>query len=436
MFCKKCGAEMADGSKFCGKCGTPVMATASTSEEVKQQVQTPKAVNDAVNQVKKLPKKVLFGGIGAIIAIIAIVVAVLTATPTINLDKYTTVSYSGYDTYGTATVTVDWDKIEKDYKGKIKYTSKAKDSLNQLGTLGQLATSYDPVNELSALVSYSLDKNSQLSNGDKVKVTWKVDNTLEDYLKCNIKYNNDKEYKVEGLEELKKVDIFKNVTVTFSGLSGEGEAKVEYKDDDLSYYLTVDKTYDLSNGDEVTISMSDDLIQTFAEKYGQLPKKSSKKYTVEGLGEYVTKKSQITEDFTKEAKAQADDVMKAKAADAKTNNKVTDVTYEYVGDYLEVRKDTADSWYSSHSNYYGLVYKVVGSSADATTSLYMVVQFNDVLVNDAGECSVDFNDYDMPHADGVSVGNTWAFLYGYETLDGLKNGLDSDAENYTYEVGF
>lgn len=442
MKCTNCGNELSADAKFCGNCGTPVMQTAMDSTEVKETVEdvTKEPVSPtptkAPNSLAKMPKKVLLGIVAAAVVVIALLIAVFTATPTINMEKYTTVTYSGYDGYGTATLSVDWDQIMSDYKGKIKYTSKAKDEFDAYGTLGDLANAVDPVYEISSFVSYQLDKSSGLSNDDKVKVTWNVDSTLEQYLKCNIKYNNDKEYTVSDLEEIKKVDIFKDIKVTFTGLSGEGYADIDYGDDSLAYYLTVDKSYDLSNGDKITISISDYDIESYAQAYGQLPKESSKTYTVEGLGEYVKKMSEITDDFKSEAEAQANDVLKATAAEYKDYSNISDVSYEYAGDYLEVKKENSSSWYND--NYYGVVYKVtVTATSGETTTLYRVVQFNDILVNDSGECSADLNDYNQVYNDYISIeGTSWTSMNGYESLDSIKNHMDQDAADYTYETSF
>lgn len=321
------------------------------------------------------------------------------------------------------------------FKGKIKYTSKAKNELSAYGVLGDLASSVDPVYEIPSLISYKLDKSSNLSNDDKVKIKWELDDELKDYFNCNIKSNSDKEYTVSGLEEIKKVDIFKDIKVTFSGLSGEGEIDVDYGDDNLGSYLSIDNTYNLSNGDKVTISIPDSVVESYAKKYGQLPKENSKTYTVEGLGEYVTKLSEISADFKKEAQAAADDIMKAQAAKYKDyDDDVTSANYEYAGDYLQVKKSSSDSWYAT--NYYGLVYKMSVTSGGETSSIYQVVQFKNVLVNDAKECSADFNNYDSPTSDSVSINDTWYSIYGYKSFDSLENDLDKDAADYTYETNF
>lgn len=76
------------------------------------------------------------GFIGVAIAVIAALVIgiffVMTSSTTIDLDKYTTVEFKGYEGYGTAEASVDWDKIEEDYKGKIKFSKKVKEKIDEI----------------------------------------------------------------------------------------------------------------------------------------------------------------------------------------------------------------------------------------------------------------------------------------------------------------
>lgn len=441
MKCSNCGEELKEGAKFCAHCGTPVTLATNVSKveettatnNVDEKNQAAPQAAPTSTQKAPFPKKWIAGIVAIAVVVVAALIMVFTATPTINLDKYTTVSYEGYDSYGKAYVTVDWDKLESDYAGKLKYTDSALQEASSLGITESSLTSVDPVTLLRYYISCDVDTSTNLSNDDKVMLVWSVEESLEEAIKCKLKYSENKECTVEGLEELTTVDIFKDVTVTFEGLSGEGYATIECTDDSLRSYLSIDQTYDLSNGDKVTVSMSDSSVESYAKQYGELPKESSKIYEVEGLSKYVTAMSEVSDDLKSDTRAQADDVMKAYAADCKTYEDITNVTYEYVGDYLEVAKSGQSTW---NNNYYGLVYKVTATSDEGSTSIYRVVRYENILVNDDGKCSVTLSNYDTPYSDYERVKGTWKSLYGYSTLDSLTNSLDQDAASFTYEKNY
>ena len=121
-FCGKCGAENDNNAKFCQKCGAPL----STQEAPKAAVNNTVANNNNAgataapkSAVKVSPK--LIGAIcaGAVV-FIAIIFAILNSKPTINLNKYIKYEADGYNGYGKAHVSVDWDAIEAKYGQKLE----------------------------------------------------------------------------------------------------------------------------------------------------------------------------------------------------------------------------------------------------------------------------------------------------------------------------
>ena len=113
MFCGKCGRQNDDNAKFCIGCGQPLNAA------VQPKNAAPK---------KQLPVKTLIiaaaAAVAVIIAIVVIAIVAINAGKTINLDKYLTIEASGYDGYGNAKVTIDWDAIEAKYGKKLSFTAR------------------------------------------------------------------------------------------------------------------------------------------------------------------------------------------------------------------------------------------------------------------------------------------------------------------------
>lgn len=89
-------------------------------------------IKKLVKRIASLPKKYKVGvGIG-IAAIVVILIAVANLNSTINLNNYVTVTFEGYDGYGKATATIDWNKILDKYKKRFLTHPKQNPNMNML----------------------------------------------------------------------------------------------------------------------------------------------------------------------------------------------------------------------------------------------------------------------------------------------------------------
>lgn len=134
---------------------------------------------------------------------------------TIDLNKYVTFETTGYNGYGNVYPQIDWEKIQKKYDSRLKFTKEFEEQY------GKNTDSISPVAGLQSYVSVEMKSDSNLSNKDKVKYSWNVNKDYAKYVKCNLKYKN-KTYKVKGLEEVKTFDAFKDLQVSFNGISPGG----------------------------------------------------------------------------------------------------------------------------------------------------------------------------------------------------------------------
>lgn len=225
---------------------------------------------------KSIPKKILYGIAGGIVAIAVIAIILVNVNSTINLDKYVEVTYEGYEGYGRATVSIDWASIQNKYGSKLKYTNAG----------ASMYGNYEaPVDALSDFISTpTLDNSTGLKNDDEITYTWDIDeDELSKYIKCKVKYK-DKTLTVSGLEEVETFDAFESLDVTFNGAGPAGYVTYEYNGEIFDTYdFYADKESGLSNGDVVTISIGIDDLEYFADNYGKIPAETSKEYTVEGL---------------------------------------------------------------------------------------------------------------------------------------------------------
>lgn len=213
----------------------------------------------------------------AIIIVILIIIGILTCK--INTFEYISIEYTGFDGYGSASVSLDKKLLlsniigtEPSEKNWQKYMQWQKDFA-----------------DYSSYISFSCDKSENLSNGDKVIVTVSAKNELASKIK-----SGSKTYTVSGLPKAEVVDVFKDLSVSFTGINGQGTLKIDNNSDNLfaqSCTFKADNDIGLSNGEKVTIAVSYDP-ENFVEP-NYVPTTTSNTYTVSGLSEYISDTSNL-----------------------------------------------------------------------------------------------------------------------------------------------
>ena len=391
---------------------------------------------------KLLDKKIIIGIAVAVVAIVGVVVAVATSKPTIQLNEYVTVTYEGYDSVGTAEASFDMEAFCEAYEGKLKKIKGSESSGPELFAK-------------RAIKDSKLDKTDNLSNGDEITYQWDFSvSTLEEVYDCKIECSDIK-FTVAGLEEIETVDVFADVEIVYEGIAPFAKATVKNNSKEeyaklLSF--TTDAT-NLGNGDTfiVTIDFTEDFgnVNGYIETYGKAPEKTEKEFVVEGLPEYITKTSQLSEDVLSSLKQQAEDTHAKHVAEEWLNGahgdsaKVTG--FEYVGAYT--LKSTGTSMFGSTLNKVLMVYKVdahVESKMESLnlsgdTTYYTAVVFDDVYVEKDGSIVAAKNyvvehtnhRFELEHATNTWYSRTF-FFYGYATLEELfQNEVNTNM--YTYE---
>ena len=226
----------------------------------------------------------------------------------IDLTDYATVNFEGVDGKGTATVNYDLTQLEKDFVGDDdgNISQEEAQELMNFGTF-----------EMS--IKCDLDKKEALSNGDKVKLTITYNEDSAKEQKIKIKGGATKEFEVTGLKEAVTLDAFDpevfntdtGIKISYEGTSpmasifiengcGDGQAQhfVEY---------AADKTYDISNGDTITITAS---LTGEAANEGYVLKEEQTQITVEGLDSYVSNLSELNEEDRKNVETKLNNLFK------------------------------------------------------------------------------------------------------------------------------
>ena len=379
------------------------------------------------NNSKK--KMHLFTIVSAMVFMLATVLTGCGSNTTINLNDYLITNVSGYNGYGYATVTVDWNRLESDYADKIEYTKAGKENM---GVLGE---AMEPYELLYDSVSVSAENRTSLSNGDEVAYTWKVPEEISKYLTVNIKYENGT-FKADGLTEAEKVDIFADLDVSFEGSSPKASLVAVYNGSYLSAtdFTVEGNTENLKNGDEITIKINEDAIQSCAANYGVVPAETEKKYTVDGLDTLITKLNEIDNAALEQFQAEAADVYDT----TKNDNYYGETTVEgmeYLGSCLLVKKTDKDTADNGLIMVYKVQLKDTYSTFSQTTDYYWCVDYYSLVQRSDGTLSYNKDLIGTPK-NWITVNSDTAFWnhFGYATLNELyDNEVAKYADDYDIE---
>ena len=469
MICKNCKKEIADGSKFCEFCGSPQDAPQQAQPQQSQPQQQPAngqyqqqqpqagqyqqpqygAAPTQFNAAPKQPmdpmvKKFIIG----IVALVAIVAGIFFGykkfhREKVNIEKYVKIKCEGYDGNGTASYDFDYKNFAKDLLKALGLSS-SKD-LEELTEKDK----YEKLGECIADMykSMEFDKDKKLSNGDEIVLSFEYDNDLID--KYGIKFTGSEvKYKVKGLDKVKEVDPFEDVEVTFSGVSPNVSATVKNNstEESLQYvYYSVDKSYDLKEGDEITVSIDADDENT-AQNYGVVFTQKEKKFKVENVDKYISSTDDIDETFLSEMCKQTEDVINAYLAEKNDDFAPTEAI-KYEGYYfLNLKNENA---YDYHNKMY-IVYSATihnkkndgkkkkdpdyDENAFADTKVYFPVYLTNLMKYADGSSFVDYTYVDKYAIKGETDLNAgWNYVKGYTSIDLMKNALiDSELASYEY----
>ena len=412
-------------------------------KEIKAQKQVKDNAN-AENAGKK--NSALFVGVAVvlILLVLASFFALLPRKTKVNLDKYVTVSFDGYDGYGKALVKFDKDAYLKDYKKKIKLKKSGnflQDSLTK--NYGAAELLYDFYVDGNWKIEGD-SSDGKLKNGETVKLSWGFNQEeLEEQFKVKFS-SKGTEFKVEGLKDVQLFDAFKDFDYKFTGISPEGA--VEWKgtgdmDGSKGYYFTVEPSMDLKNGDKVKVKIEPANPESVIQKYGIAPKETEKEITVEGLPSYVEKADAISDSLLQDMQKEITDKIQSQLASQ--GEEVSFVGAEYLGYYFLTSK-------SANAFEHNIMFPVMkvnvqinipDKSYTAQHSYYFTGAFTNLMDEGSGKVTVDLNDMDIPyHYATVDTGvvawfSTVKFNFsGFEDLNSLRNQCVSQKlDKYTVE---
>lgn len=311
--------------------------------------------------------------------------------------------YDGYayiDQYDLINV-IDWDSLFKKVDEEIK---------NKKGY--ETYSYHDFLNNDTFL--FTADKKEDISNGDTITV--KVSTSSAEYVNgdVTIKFKEAKQsYKVDSLKTVTTIDPFKYVTLYCVGASGDTTTyprvdsslnqkvdgvkgmTVKYYDDvtisickndyivsKISFELPEDYNY-VRNGDTVVLNCYCSDTAKLIDEYNLYIAKYDKTYTVEDLGEYVTKDFKMSDEDLKKFRKDAYSIV---VDDFEGHDAYSDFNFNCA--YIADLKDKTEESDFKNALYVVYSYKYTDSWTNEVTTYYICVEYLDIIGKDG---KVDYN---------------------------------------------
>ena len=460
MFCSNCGKKIEDGSLFCEFCGSP-QETAAANNTANAGAGGSFNVGNAVGGISPKAKKIIIGAVAGVAVIAAAVFGGKAAynkfhKEKINLEDYVVMYYGTevpydddyydedaakekqFDGKGSVVVTFNTKKLEKAIKKAADI--KGKKSLEELADKkDEYEDLYEVYEELVKPETFD-----NLKNGDEVTYEFEYDNDA--ISKYGIKFEGDsKVYKIDGLAEVKEIDPFADVEVTFDGTAPSAYASYTNNstEDALEYvYFTFDHNYDLAIGDQVTLKIDDYDEEYYVTNYGVIFSKTENTYTCEGVDSYVSSTSEVGDELLAELKEKAGDKIDDYFDDYKDEIKL-EGTLAYEGYYLSKYKE---DYGNNHIYvvYSGTVHNKANDGkkkkdddydkdAFKDTKVYFVVRFSDAINYADGEFTY-YDYYDMIGSSDLSFG-WWSTVNGFTSVEDMTDYIEDYDGSYYEMVG-
>lgn len=304
---------------------------------------------------------------------------------TIDLNKYISVSFSGYNLAGKAYVNFDIESYLLDATNNVGFKQ---ENLSVYRDLYE-DNGKSPAYELKKFITPKIADYQHISNGDTVEVVWIVDTErIEDYFECDLSYYTDS-YTVNGLSDAKTFDPFDSLEIEFSSIAPFGKASAyNYYDNHNGKYL-LSKSEGLSNGDIITITYECKDMYDMIDYYGEYPSSTEKQFVVEGLKAFPSSIDDFSSDVLSDVEYVASNYF------ANRSNEVVVNSYHIEG-YAFIRPSVNVE--STNSRFYA-IYQVEATAVYNEKSqnfmYYMVFEFNNPIIEN-GKCSMRTSNYSIP----------------------------------------
>ena len=395
---------------------------------------------------KGLSKPVLFGIVGGGIFLVAaaitllIVFLVVGKKTTYNLNDYTDVTFEGTDGSGTA-------KAELNEKLGIKLAEDngmgdlVGHNTNNGADLADLLTYAsanleDIMNIYNAVSSIKLhlDKEENLKNGDSVTVTYTVDVEKAKAAKAEF-IAEPMTVTVSGLDEIKEVDPFEDLQLSFEGTAPNAYASYSYKSTEEwsgLIYFELDKTDGLKEGDNIVVRLEGYDENTFAERYGVKFSQTEKTYPVENVDAFLTENKDLEPAALDIMKSATEGYVKEYFEEGSRKDAIKASDIHYAGYYFLTNKKS-DVWYGLNKVY--LIYSATVTSKEKKKqfkpkTVYFPVEYDDIKRLADGSYEIETQYRRILGSTDLKFGY-WQVVSGYTDTDTMYSELiEADSAEY------
>lgn len=364
----------------------------------------------------------------------------------INLNKYISINSEGYDNFGDAYYTFDYEKFEEDYAGKIKLTENNKNTESIYSLFGYEDKETIEEKLMNDCVQLYFDKNHNLKNGDSITLKAIIDDAIAlEYYNVELQFD-DIDYNVNNLKKVSEFDPFEYIDIEFTGVAPKGEIKISanYEIPEMQYinitYENISNTDACNNGDSIVVKVQEyNSQENFVSEFGETIIKREKTFTVSGLKEYLNDSSLITDDLYNSMEKELMDYFYAhKAQKWNKDSVLNDIHLDRL--YLLNQKSGKQLDYSNRLYF---LYEVnVTCSDNENFTYYWWGQFTNLIVNKDGTIEIDLNNYMKSESSSGFFENSgdylklckYHYVAGFETIEDFENSLIiSKLEDYTYK---
>ncbi|MFT3984803.1 MAG: hypothetical protein QM697_12925 [Lachnospiraceae bacterium] len=324
---------------------------------------------------------------------------------TMNLSEYFLVSYEGYNTKGSAVLTIDEAALNE-------MAARVKES-DQSSLFREEQTSDSDYDSFMKSISAEVENEGDLSNGSKVMISYRYDETLAKKLKIKV-LSKSEEVMVSGLStaaSLTREELFKDLEVCFDGVSPD--ITIEIINNSTNEFIQgivfnpVEYQQYYASGDIVKIRAYFSEEECIKNNYSidTSSEECIMEYKVEGTDSYAGAASELPKELIGEAVSAGKSAFtdaneygvrifcEANLVPVYINKKATFEWLEpsLISAYFKSVKPEAAGKDGNHYNDLDLIYFVKITQADGVTcDAEAVVRFSNIIVNADGSMDYDF----------------------------------------------
>lgn len=192
-------------------------------------------------------------------------------------------------------------------------------------------------------------------------------------------------------QKAQKIDIFKDIEITFTGISPKADANINIDPNSENleiiqscyYNLDIEPSFNLKNGDKVIVTIKKP--ERLLDSFNVVPIELSKEYIVKGLDSYVDSTEQIPKEIIQEfAKQYIEDTQ----SELKDEDMWSYSEAKYYGSYLLLVKEEA--WLQHTNELRIFVYYDRYVNDEYHSTVYVPLRFYDVVIKQNGEIEINY----------------------------------------------